>query len=286
MMPAICKETIVRDNKIENFYSSAAIQWRVLGAILLSLTLLSGCAFFEEPVYNRYGKVIDTEEYAQTTHVEEQVTEPEAAQEELPAEVAPTPVTEEVEVAVETKIATESVTPEPAVTESMQTGTGDYSIQLFGAHDKAFSRIYIQLHDLESTASIHELEHQGHPWFVVLYGNYHTFSAAAQARKGLASPLTTHGPWIRSFSHRQPAVLPTYSLQLMASASRGAAERFISRHNIAPKGYIYETMRMDLPWYLVLYGEYQYSKDARNALADLPKELQKLGPWVRPVKEK
>ena len=292
MTPANSTEAVVSVHKRTTACSPVVIQGRFLVTILLSLTLLSGCAFFEEPVYNRYGQAIETEESPQITADEAPVIEEEksvateAAQEPIQEEVPPetTPLAMEAESAAEPAV--ESTTTESADTSNMQPDTGDYSIQLFGAYSNEFAQGYIQQHQLASDASIHKLMNQGREWFVVLYGNYHTYIEATQARKGLTPPLITHGPWIRSLSHGQPAVLPTYSLQLMASRSREAAEKLIRRHNIQSKGYIYESIRADSPWYLVLYGEYQYARDARKAIPDLPQALQKMGPWVRPVKEK
>ena len=75
VMPSMCKDTVVRDNK-ENFHSSASIRKRAVVSILLPLAILSGCALFEEPVYNRYGKLFDTVDDAQEPETENQATKP------------------------------------------------------------------------------------------------------------------------------------------------------------------------------------------------------------------
>ena len=280
------------NNNIENL-SSFSIQKRAMVAILLPLSLLlSSCAFFEDPVYNRYGKRFDATDYAQEPYTEKQITKPveiepaiaekvqaETVQVELPAEIVAAPIAIVAEPAIESAPAAVAV-----VAETSQENTGNYSIQLYGAYDKVFSQKYIEYQQLEYVTTIRELKHKGRPWFVVLYGSYNTYEEATQARKGLSSTLLSHGPWVRFLGQKQPAVLPAFSIQLMASQSRDVAVNMMSRYNIASQAYIHETTINGLSWYLVLYGKYQFSEDAHKEIPNLPRRLQKLGAWVRSLK--
>lgn len=73
-----------------------------------------------------------------------------------------------------------------------------------------------------------------------------------------------------------------YTLQLMGSRNLNALEHFVAKNNLTKSAHIMTTVYQGNPWYIITYGEYQTTSQAKIARHQLPLHLQKLHPWVRP----
>ncbi len=134
-----------------------------------------------------------------------------------PQEVAPTP---QVEPAAATPAPVKDATPPKAKVEKqapttgvkqeawlLQQRPGDYTLQLVGVQNAQGIPSFITRHSLNGQAAYFRTSHQGHPWFVVLYGVYPNRSAALKARATLPSGLRNTGVWPRSFGSVQKEIL-------------------------------------------------------------------------------
>ena len=81
---------------------------------------------------------------------------------------------------------------------------GNYTKQLFGSFQEAkLQELLAQVGD-DTAAFYVETEHQGKPWFVLLYGNY---ASAAEANSiELPTALQSFSPWVRKWSGLQSAI--------------------------------------------------------------------------------
>lgn len=71
-----------------------------------------------------------------------------------------------------------------------------------------------------------------------------------------------------------------YTLQLFASFNEQAVRQFEAAH--AGAGIrVFRTVREELPWYVAVTGSHRNKDEAKAAIAKLPADLRKLGPWAR-----
>lgn len=73
-----------------------------------------------------------------------------------------------------------------------------------------------------------------------------------------------------------------YTLQLSAMAAEESLLQFIAQYGF-PKGelHIYQTIRNNKPWYVVIFGEYDSWESAKKASNTLPDSLADLGSWIK-----
>ncbi|HHR5913428.1 TPA: SPOR domain-containing protein [Providencia alcalifaciens] len=90
------------------------------------------------------------------------------------------------------------------------------------------------------------------------------------------SGSTNLGGDIRSASSRH------YTLQLGSAASAEGLYEQARRHKLS-NYLVYETIRNNRQWYVLVYGEYPTLSAAKQALITLPKGIQKDKPWVRSI---
>ncbi|WP_394166916.1 SPOR domain-containing protein, partial [Photobacterium piscicola] len=77
------------------------------------------------------------------------------------------------------------------------------------------------------------------------------------------------------------AVKPThYALQLAATQSLAVAAEFITTHNVMD-AMVYQTVRNQQPWFIVVTGDYATASQARTAKNQLSPVLQQLKPWLK-----
>ncbi len=76
----------------------------------------------------------------------------------------------------------------------------------------------------------------------------------------------------------------SYSLQLLGARDESNVQEFAEANNLEPDnaGYVRTELDGD-PWYVLLYGIYEDSDAAREAITDLPDPLQATSPWPRPL---
>jgi len=71
-----------------------------------------------------------------------------------------------------------------------------------------------------------------------------------------------------------------YTIQINASSSLESLMVFVKQHKLV-NYQIYETNRLQKPWYVLIKGDYATIEDAKNAIKLLPQELQKSKPWIK-----
>ena len=81
-----------------------------------------------------------------------------------------------------------------------------------------------------------------------------------------------------------------FSIQLLLTSrnQRQLVEAFLeqrSREGVIEHVYVYETVIDDRPYLGVLYREFSSYRAARRALEDLPRDLKRLGPFIRNVRD-
>jgi len=81
----------------------------------------------------------------------------------------------------------------------------------------------------------------------------------------------------------KPTPKPAYTLQLMGGRHLNALEHFVAKNNLIKTTHIIMTAYQGKPWYIITYGKYQTTSQAKMARQKLPSSLQKLHPWVRPT---
>lgn len=76
-----------------------------------------------------------------------------------------------------------------------------------------------------------------------------------------------------------------YTVQVFASKDAQAVRRFMNSHRLARQVAVYPFQKTGERWYGVVYGRFDSRAAARQALHDLPVEVQTGGPWVRQLKD-
>nr|WP_086940117.1 SPOR domain-containing protein [Thaumasiovibrio occultus] len=71
-----------------------------------------------------------------------------------------------------------------------------------------------------------------------------------------------------------------YSIQVVAVSEESDVEAFVSE---LPSGSVFVNRKMvnGLPWFTLLYGEYNSQAEAQSAISSLPASIQRNGPFVR-----
>lgn len=82
--------------------------------------------------------------------------------------------------------------------------------------------------------------------------------------------------------HHLKALNHHYTLQLMASHDLAIVKGFIKAHQLGKQAGFYQTRFQGNPWYVLIYGDYQSSNAAHNALGHLPASVKAMHPWVKP----
>nr|WP_241905081.1 AAA family ATPase [Enterovibrio norvegicus] len=72
-----------------------------------------------------------------------------------------------------------------------------------------------------------------------------------------------------------------YALQLAALQSKAAVDDFLQQYGIENTARVYETVRNDEAWYMILIGDYPSVNAARRAELELSANVRRLTPWVK-----
>lgn len=76
-----------------------------------------------------------------------------------------------------------------------------------------------------------------------------------------------------------------YTLQLMGNHNEAVVKDFVQRHHLVGKAAYYYSSLDHENWYMVVYGQYQTVSQASHAIAELPADLRKMQPWIKPNKD-
>jgi DamX protein len=75
-----------------------------------------------------------------------------------------------------------------------------------------------------------------------------------------------------------------YTIQVIGSRSPDDIQLFMAKYHYLPGNFLrFETTYESKPWYVLVFGRYADETQAKTALQKLPKELQSMQAWVRPV---
>lgn len=74
-----------------------------------------------------------------------------------------------------------------------------------------------------------------------------------------------------------------FTIQLLASRSQSDVLHFVKIHPLKAGAKIRLTKRDGLDWYVLTIGEFEQLQEAQNVIKNLPSELAKYKPWIRPV---
>lgn len=84
---------------------------------------------------------------------------------------------------------------------------------------------------------------------------------------------------LKAFSPR------SYTLQLAALSSVEEVQQFLDRHKLKDNIYIYPTVRNDVDWFIVSFGNFPTIQLARDAVETLPTDVQRLEPWAKSLSQ-
>ncbi|MDR2242372.1 MAG: SPOR domain-containing protein, partial [Providencia alcalifaciens] len=75
-----------------------------------------------------------------------------------------------------------------------------------------------------------------------------------------------------------------YTLQLGSASSPEGLDAQARRYKL--RNYlVYETVRNNRQWYVLVYGEYPTPRIAKHAISSLPSAFQRDKPWVRSLQQ-
>lgn len=74
-----------------------------------------------------------------------------------------------------------------------------------------------------------------------------------------------------------------YTLQLLGSYNKADVVKFMNANGLENQTAFYQTKFHGKDWYVLVYGHYQTASEAKAAIAQLPADLQKQKPWVKPM---
>ena len=182
-----------------------------------------------------------------------------------------------------------------------------FTLQLLGTHQKNTLPKYLKKYALNSDAATFKSMRNNKEWFTLVYGNYPTKAEAQLAAKQL--PKGVSKPWIRSFASILPslnkdsntAIIPStnkiptnnqegwlwsqdpshYTLQLTAGTDKKAIQAYIKRHQLRGKAVYFHRLRDGKDWYILVHGSYAGYSKAKQAISQLPSDVQKSKPWTR-----
>lgn len=73
-----------------------------------------------------------------------------------------------------------------------------------------------------------------------------------------------------------------FTLQLSAMESEKTLQAFILAHKLPQPGvHVYQTIRNNKPWYVIIFGDYESLSLAKKASKSLPGSLAKTTPWIK-----
>lgn len=73
-----------------------------------------------------------------------------------------------------------------------------------------------------------------------------------------------------------------YTLQLSAMSNKKSVQEFTAKHNLPQKNVtIYQTVRNNKAWYVVIYGQYENRSAALSASKNLPSALSDMDSWIK-----
>lgn len=80
-----------------------------------------------------------------------------------------------------------------------------------------------------------------------------------------------------------PVSSKNYTLQLLGTSSKKQADSYIKNNHMAGKATIYTTQRNGKAWYVVGYGTYASSNEAKAHIKSLPASIQAKKPFVKTI---
>ncbi len=76
-----------------------------------------------------------------------------------------------------------------------------------------------------------------------------------------------------------------FTIQMLALANLDELKKVISKYELYDGYYLYQTIRNDKPWYVLINGSYKKVSSARKSIEQLPKVMKKWKPFVNKFSE-
>lgn len=76
-----------------------------------------------------------------------------------------------------------------------------------------------------------------------------------------------------------------FTLQLASSKNASRIEKYLDDDELRGRAGYYRSERNGEQWYALVYGAYPSAEEARASVAQLPENLRKWSPWVRPISD-
>lgn len=194
-------------------------------------------------------------------------------------------------------------------TEDILSQPGDYyTLQLVSSSNEARVQAFAARYSQQQPVFYYQREHPDLPW-VAISGSFPSVRAANKTLKQLPEELKPSKPWVRPLSSVHQEMLPIqfsqlqpeapsqdlaestirllaqpgkrFTLQLGASSSKAGVQRILNRYGQQLELDYYQRDHASLPWVVVM-GSYSSVREASAARDQLPTELQRYQPWVRP----
>lgn len=88
---------------------------------------------------------------------------------------------------------------------------------------------------------------------------------------------------VQTIQERLSAVPASYyTLQLSGMSSKKSVQEFTAKHNLPQKNItVYQTIRNDKSWYVVIYGQYENRQAALHASKNLPGSFANMNSWIK-----
>lgn len=139
---------------------------------------------------------------------------------------------------------------------------------------------FIQESDYTLLADVEEIDfHAPAPQTAAEYITFAETLEASQAKPTAADAAPTMtDPRLAAIMQKPEQ---HFVLQIFADQDRERVESFIANQSQPDDFTLLPTRYDDTPWYLVIYGDYDSSQAAQEAISSLPNSLQRLQPWAR-----
>lgn len=178
---------------------------------------------------------------------------------------------------------------------------GHVTIQLLAAAQPETLEQYVAEHRIAGPLAQYRTRRDGQILSILVQGSYPSRADAEAAVGRLPARVRRGNPWVREFSAVQDDVIesrPTaetgiqgadwvwardprhFTVQLAAAGQRSNLTDVLASNPLSPVA-IVESRRNELPWYLLLYGNFSSHDAAESAVADLPRDVRRTGPWPR-----
>ncbi|NRA71844.1 MAG: AAA family ATPase [Gammaproteobacteria bacterium] len=96
--------------------------------------------------------------------------------------------------------------------------------------------------------------------------------------------IETHNNYVFDEEYLLKVTSSNVSLMLGGYSKRAVLDWIVLRLNNQPNVYIYQTIRNDKEWFVLLYGSFADRAQAQSVLRNIPADLRSFSPWIKSFK--